>query len=262
MRFIAYCLIFNGFLFAGRALQQSKCGESERESCLSTKKREFFVHLIEGRQIKFLYINAQPDGISKGYRAGLFFEQSSHTISAIMPQKYSYNNNLPDYTIPVGAQIEFFDNGKIDRRYYSNRDTMTGNNLSCGWEYRYETTGQLIEKKNHARKCEYGTGLVRFFLPPGTYYVTEPPLRMRESPSLKSKTVATLEKDEKVEVLDYTTERLEIKGSYAPWAKVKTAKGEGWVYGAYIEPVNYGETYKKFFQIVNWERFAEKMGLE
>ena len=117
-------------------------------------------------------------------------------------------------------------------------------------------------KIQHKDKCLYGKGLISFFLPPGEYYVTQPPLRLREKPSLEAKTIANLEKGERVEVVDFSRDRTEISGYYAPWAKVKTLKGEGWVYGGYIEPVNYSNLYMRYFKNLDWDKFVEKLGLE
>lgn len=164
----------------------------------------------------------------------------------------------------VGKNLEFHPNGRVAKSlvhagigsFHAMDPTF------CDVELHFDENGNKIFEKKHANKCLSGRGIYRFFLPPGEYYVTEAPLQLRSAPNLKAKIMGKLAKDERVEVLDYTSKRLEIKGYYAPWAKVKTRKGEGWVYGGYIEPVNYGETYRKFFQNIDWKAFAAKMGLE
>lgn len=197
---------------------------------------------------------------NKGYRIDISIDKSGN-LARILPRKYQVAKS--QIGVPLGINLSFHESGNILRRFISSGiDGEFGVSEPCDWEYRYDESGKLTEKTFHKQKCLYGKGLIAFFLPPGTYYVTEPPLRLRAEPNLKSKTIANLEKDEKVEVLDFTKERLEINGFYAPWAKVKTAKGEGWVYGGFIEPVNYGETYKKYFQNIDWQKFVEKMGLE
>lgn len=194
-----------------------------------------------------------------GYALEIAFSKHN-ALERISPRKYHKSRKSG---VPLGINLSFHESGQLWRRFFSSGvDGEFGVSEPCDWEYRYDESGKLAEKIFHKQKCLYGKGLITFFLPPGEYTVTEPPLRLRGEPSLKAKIIGNLAKDEKVEVLDFTKERLEINGFYAPWAKVKTAKGEGWVYGGFIEPVNYGETYKKYFQNIDWQKFVEKMGLE
>lgn len=194
------------------------------------------------------------------YEVTIRFDEFGN-LEQFFPRKF--DTSKPLVGVPLGINMFFHKTGKIAQRHISSGvDDNNGLNAPCEWQFFYDESGKLTEKVFHERKCQYGKGLITFFLPPGEYYVTEPPLRLRAEPSLKGKIIGNLAKDEKVEVLDFTKERLEINGFYAPWAKVKTAKGEGWVYGGYIEPVNYGETYKKYFQNIDWQKFVEKMGLE
>lgn len=259
---LAFALLLLSPAYAAEFKSQVECGGAGTEICIATKKSEFFVFINTRGKLETLKISTIST--RKGYDAGFDFDQKTGILRVIRPRKFNRDKQkFPYESIAVGLQVGFSPSGILAwRNYDSNLEAITAVGLPCSREYFYDETGKLQETKYHKLKCEYGTGLVRFFLPPGTYYVTEPPLRLRAEPSMRAKIIANLDKDEKVEVLDYTTERLEIKGSYAPWAKIKTAKGEGWVYGAYIEPVNYGETYQKFFQTVDWKKFAEKMGLE
>lgn len=252
------CLILLALLPKTEALQQKKSRDGSK--WLKTANRSFEVTFTLSGGVSLVRINELT---KQGYLLDITVNKDTGKLSRISPSKYHRNTKENPLGVPLGVNLAFYDSGNIARRYISSGiDNGYGESEPCDWEYWYDESGKLTEKTFHKQKCLYSKGLIAFFLPPGEYYVTEPPLRLRAEPSLKAKTIGNLQKHEKVEVLDFTKERLEINGFYAPWAKVKTAKGEGWVYGGFIEPVNYGETYKKYFQNIDWQKFVEKMGLE
>ncbi|HNL55376.1 MAG TPA: SH3 domain-containing protein [Turneriella sp.] len=226
---------------------------------LHKEDRIFYVWYRKNANIRHLSIDRLQ---SESYSLDVTFEEENGNLSNITMRKA---NKSKKQSAPVGRHIYFGDQGEIGRYFYaSGTDGGYGIAEPCDVEYWYDDAGQVHKEKKtiHKRPCKYGKGNVAFFTPPGEYYVTEGPLRVRKEPNLKSPTVVTLANDEKLTVTDFTTERLEINGSYAPWSKVKTAKGEGWVYGAYIDPVDWNKTYTSYFKNIDWQAFVKKLGLE
>jgi len=246
---LVLCFISN---IAGIEILPLKSGGKEYR----TPDRAFSVSVNAGGIVKNIEIDTRP---KQGYFQMIDFNDNG-AIDRIYSRKFQKTN---DTGVPLGKNFEFHKSGRLLRKFIaSGIDGGYGVSEPCDWEYQYDEAGKLIVKKFHKRTCKYGKGLITFFTPPGEYYVTEGPLRVRKEPNLKAATLTTLKNDERLQVLDYTTERLEINGSYAPWSKVKTPQGEGWVYGAYIEPVDWNKTYTDYFRSVDWQVFVKKLGLE
>jgi hypothetical protein len=241
-------------------VDEAKCGGKPGETCLSTPKDEFFLLLNADKTIRYFEISTLKT--RHGYNAGVKFYRNGY-LSEITPRKWVKNSKYGLSGEPVGWHFWFYENGVLAaKKVDSGVGADAGIGFACGWEYRYDGTGMLLEKKYEPRNCPHGKGIVRFFLPPGQYRVITAPLRLRQRPSLNGEVIRNLNAETVLEVTDYTADRLEINGFYAPWARVKIGKIEGWVYGGYIEPVEYGKTYRKFFQNIDWHKFVEKMALE
>ncbi|MBN1838048.1 MAG: SH3 domain-containing protein, partial [Spirochaetales bacterium] len=71
---------------------------------------------------------------------------------------------------------------------------------------------------------------------PTTGILNDSRVRIREHPSLKSKTLGHLEKGESVKVLERSGYREPIDGMVAPWYRIETGDGRaGWSYGHFID---------------------------
>lgn len=221
-----------------------------------TTERSFSVYENAERVLKNIEIDSRK---RQGFFQMIDFSDSG-SLERIYPRKFHKSREAG---VPLGKNFEFHKDGTLARKFISSGiDGGYGVSEPCDWEYKHDESGELNDKTFHKQKCLYGKGLITFFTPPGEYFVSEGPLRVRKEPNLKAATVVTLANDEKLTVIDFTTERLEINGSYAPWSKVKTAKGDGWVYGAYIEPVDWNKTYTNYFKNIDWQAFVKKLGLE
>jgi len=61
-------------------------------------------------------------------------------------------------------------------------------------------------------------------------------VRIREAPDLQGKHIGYLDKDQRVEIVDQTDEKMKIGDMEAVWYKIRTENGViGWVYGWFID---------------------------
>ena len=78
----------------------------------------------------------------------------------------------------------------------------------------------------------------------GSFFVKAPSgLNLRESPSIKSKNIALIPDNSKVDVLEIASKEEKIGDMLAPWIKIRFKTNTGWVFGGFV--------YKKNLELKN-----------
>lgn len=134
-----------------------------------------------------------------------------------------------------GFQDSIFESGCFDQNALGGEPEKCGN-LYEG-EADYEKIGgikknYLAGKQSCSRKC---WEMVPYLLP-GEYLAKYDKVRMRDNPSLKSKIIRELPKNEKLTVTEDTGKIEEIDEDVAPWVKARLSDGtEGYIYGILLK---------------------------
>ncbi|GEM_PF-3539960 len=109
------------------------------------------------------------------------------------------------------------------------------NGARCEDSIFLNTDGSIREVKEFKIQCKQGCGQFQPLRQPGDYFISTNQVWVREKPDTKSKIIAELSKDAKIEVIKDAEKYEKIFPHYATWAQVKLADGqEGYVYGAFL----------------------------
>lgn len=109
------------------------------------------------------------------------------------------------------------------------------NGARCEDSILLNSDGSIREVKEFKIKCKQGCGQFQPLRQPGYYFISTNQVRIREKPDTKSKIIAELSKDVRVEVIKDAEKYEKIFPHFATWAQVKLDDGrEGYVYGAFL----------------------------
>ncbi|NCN08317.1 MAG: SH3 domain-containing protein [Leptospira sp.] len=113
---------------------------------------------------------------------------------------------------------------------------LPGSNGSrCEDSILLNSDGSIREVKEYKIKCKQGCGQFQPLRQKGYYFISTNQVRIREKPDTKSKIIAELSKDVRVEVIKDAEKYEKIFPHFAAWAQVKLDDGrEGYVYGAFL----------------------------
>ena len=138
-------------------------------------------------------------------------------------------------TVTIRAALEYDNAGNVskvtwkDGRVYTftyQFDSM-GNWTKQIWNRVTNSTGSSVPEREVDRVISYYPSEI------GT--ITTDGLWIRSKPGLSATTMGFLNLEERVTVLETTTEKSTIDGKTSPWYRVRTATGlKGWIFGGYV----------------------------
>ncbi len=135
-----------------------------------------------------------------------------------------------------GFQTSAFEAGCFEQ------NDLGGEPEKCGGIYEGHASFRTVEniKKNYSNvynsSCSRKCWEMVPYLVPGEYLAKYDKVRMRDNPSLKSKIIKELPKNEKLTVTEDTGKIEEIDEDVAPWVKARLSDGtEGYIYGILLK---------------------------
>jgi hypothetical protein len=184
------------------------------------KKHKYMVFSAEQSQVSL---------IGKDKAGNIYWNVMNNDLiifnsSGFVIEKLKYNQNKSK-TLPAvhpSGDIYFLDYDEKEVRLYSVQNVWDPEGRKQ-WFSNPPKQDMPVVSKAETKVIKYGI-------------LNDNQVRMRETPDLNGKTVGYLQKNDRVEILEATKEKMKVGTMESVWYKVKTATGmTGWAYGYFVD---------------------------